>query len=141
MSFNTLFKTSRVKKNIESKSISFLFLSIYSIFIGPVGIKEISPDGKFVLVENTGKRGDQDISKWQIKRKVDNEQEIVFTFPLNTIIASGRTIKIWSRGQGRANPPSEFVHEFEWRTGDSMVTRLISDSGEERALYSQRSSQ
>lgn len=108
---------------------------------GPVGIKEISPDGKFVLVENTGKRGDQDISKWQIKRKVDNEPEIVFTFPLNTIIGSGRTIKIWSRGQGRASPPGEFVHEFEWRTGDSMVTRLISDSGEERALYSQRSSQ
>jgi intermediate filament protein if len=108
---------------------------------GPVGIKEISPDGKFVLVENTGKRGDQDISKWQVKRKVDNEPDIVFSFPLNTIIGSGRTIKIWSRGQGRSSPPNEFVHEVEWRTGDSMVTRLISDSGEERALYSQRSSQ
>jgi hypothetical protein len=82
-----------------------------------------------------------DISKWQIKRKVDNEQEIVFSFPLNTIIGSGRTIKIWSKGQGRSNPPNEFVHDFEWRTGDSMVTRLISDSGEERALYSQRSTQ
>ena len=61
-------------------------------------------------------------------------------FPVNTIIGSGRTIKIWSRGQGRANPPSEFVNDVEWRTGDSMVTRLISESGEERALYSQRSS-
>lgn len=107
---------------------------------GPVGIKEISPDGKFVLVENTGKRGDQDISKWQIKRKVDNEQEIVYTFPQNTIIGSGKTIKIWSKGQGKSNPPAEYVHDVEWRTGDSMVTRLISESGEERALYSQRSS-
>lgn len=106
---------------------------------GPVGIKEISPDGKFVLVENTGKRGDQDISKWQIKRKVDNEQEILYVFPINTIIASGKTIKIWSKGQGRINPPAEFVHELEWRSGESMVTRLVSDSGEERALYSQRS--
>ena len=60
-------------------------------------------------------------------------------FPLSTIIGSGKTIKIWSRGQGRQNPPSEFVHEFDWRSGESMVTRLISDSGEERALYSQRS--
>ena len=33
-----------------------------------------------MLVENTGKRGDQDISKWQIKRKVDNEPDIVYTF-------------------------------------------------------------
>lgn len=106
---------------------------------GPVGIKEISPDGKFVLVENTGKRGDQDISRWQIKRKVDNEQEILYVFPQNTIIGSGKTIKIWSKGQGRVQPPGEFVHEVEWRSGESMVTRLVSDSGEERALYSQRS--
>ena len=94
-----------------------------------------------MLIENTGKRGDLDISKWQIKRKVDNEPDIIYTFPLNTIIGSGRTIKIWSRGQGRASPPAEYVHDVEWRTGDSMVTRLLSDSGEERALYSQRSSQ
>lgn len=106
---------------------------------GPVGIKEISPDGKFVLIENTGKRGDQDISKWQIKRKVDNEPDIIYVFPMNTIIGSGKTIKIWSRGHGRQNAPSEFVHEFDWRSGESMVTRLLSDSGEERALYSQRS--
>lgn len=106
---------------------------------GPVGIKEISPDGKFVLVENTGKRGDQDISKWQIKRKVDNEMEIIYVFPPNTIIGSGKTIKIWSRGQGRMNPPSEFVHDLDWRSGESMVTRLVSEAGEERALYSQRS--
>jgi len=106
---------------------------------GPVGIKEISPDGKFVLVENTGKRGDQDISKWQLKRKVDNEQEIVYVFPVNTIIGSGKTIKIWSRGQGKVNPPAEFVHDLDWRSGESMVTRLVSESGEERALYSQRS--
>ena len=107
--------------------------------VGPVGIKEISPDGKFVLIENTGKRGDQDISKWQIKRKVDNEPDIIYVFPMNTIIGSGKTIKIWSRGQGRQNPPGEFVHDFDWRSGESMVTRLLSDSGEERALYSQRS--
>jgi len=58
---------------------------------------------------------------------------------LNTIIGSGKTIKIWSRGHGRVNAPAEFVHEFDWRSGESMVTRLLSDSGEERALYSQRS--
>lgn len=107
---------------------------------GPVGIKEISPDGKFILLENTGRRGDVEISKWQIRRKVDNEPEVVFTFPSNTMLGSGRTIKIWSRGQGRPNPPNELVHDFDWRTGDLMVTRLLSDSGEERALYSQRAS-
>ena len=111
----------------------------FRLCLGPVGIKEISPDGKFVLIENTGKRGDQDISKWQIKRKVDNEPDIIYVFPMNTIIGSGKTIKIWSRGHGRQNAPSEFVHEFDWRSGESMVTRLLSDSGEERALYSQRS--
>ena len=89
-------------------------------------------------MENTGKRGDQDISRWQIKRKVDNEQEILYVFPQNTIIGSGKTIKIWSKGQGRFNPPGEFVHELEWRSGESMVTRLVSDSGEEKALYTQR---
>lgn len=107
---------------------------------GPVGIKEISPDGKFILVENTGRRGDIDISKWQIRRKVDNEPEIVFSFPSGTIIGSGRTVKVWSRGQARANPPNELVHDFDWRTGDLMVTRLLSDSAEERAVYSQRAS-
>ena len=92
-----------------------------------------------MLVENTGKRGDLDISKWQVKRKVDNESESTFVFPANTVIGSGKTIKIWSKGQGRQNLPSEFVYEGDWRSGDNMSTRLISDSGEERALYSQRS--
>lgn len=56
------------------------------------------------------------------------------------MLASGRTIKVWGRGHGRPNPPNELVHDFDWRTGDLMVTRLLSDSGEERALYSQRAS-
>jgi intermediate filament protein if len=106
--------------------------------IGPVGIKEISPDGKFVLLENTGRRGDFDISKWQIRRKVDDDAETVFVIPNGTIIGSGRTVRVWSKGQGRASPPNDLVHEADWRSGESMVTRLLSDNGEERALYSQK---
>lgn len=116
---------------------------IYLLLIlikGPVGIKEISPEGKYVVIENTGRRGDVDISRWQIRRKVDNEAEIVFSFPANTILASGRTIKIWGRGQGRAGSPSEYVNDLEWRSGEVMQTRLFSENGEERALYTQRAS-
>ena len=107
---------------------------------GPVGIKEISPDAKFLIVENTGRRGDIDISKWQIRRIVDNEPEIVFSFPVNTIISSGNSIKIWGRGQGKPNPPNEYTHEFDWKTGETMQTKLFSESGEERAVYIQKAS-
>ncbi len=119
----------------------FEFVSYFHFFFkGPVGIKEISPDGKFVVLENTGRRGDVDISKWQIRRKVDNEPEIVFSFPANSVVTSGRSIKVWGKGQGRASSPNEFVHDFEWRTGENMQTRLVSDSGEERAVYGQKAS-
>ena len=115
----------------------FLFLSE---ILGPVGIKEVSPDAKFVVIENTGRRGDIDISKWQIRRKVDNEPEIVFTFPANTNLTSGQSIKVWGRGQGRASSPNEFSHDFEWKTGENMQTKLFSDVGEERAVYTQKAS-
>ena len=89
------------------------------------------------MLENTGKRGDIDISNWQVVRNVDKEPEVSFVFPPGTIIGSGRVIKIWSKGQARPNPPFEFVNDRDWLVGESMITKLFSETGEERAFYGQ----
>ena len=91
-----------------------------------------------MLLENSGARGDVDISNWEIVRKIDNNDDNVFIFPEKTIFKANTTIKIWSANQGKSDPPNEFVHKMEWGNGDLINTRVLNNEKSERALHNQR---
>jgi len=112
---------------------------------GPISITECSPDGKFLVLENTNKsksgNKDQNLDGWMIKRKVDNTPEMNFNFPKGFVLKSGKAVKVWARsGGGVHKPPEEIVwNEAEnWGVGSNIVTTLYSDKQEEKATHIQK---
>jgi len=112
---------------------------------GPISITECSPDGKYLVLENTNKsksgNKDQNLDGWMIKRKVDNTPEMNFNFPRGFVLKSGKAVKVWARsGGGVHKPPEEIVwNEAEnWGVGSNIVTTLYSDKQEEKATHIQK---
>lgn len=108
---------------------------------GPISITECSPDGKYIVLENTNKSKDQALDGWMIKRKVDNAAEMNFNFPKGFVLKSGKAVKVWARaGGGVHQPPEEIVwNEAEnWGIGSNIVTTLYSEKQEEKATHIQK---
>jgi len=108
---------------------------------GPISITECSPDGKYIVLENTNKSKDQNLDGWMIKRKVDNTPEMNFNFPKGFVLKSGKAVKVWARsGGGVHKPPEEIVwNEAEnWGIGSNIVTTLFSEKAEEKATHIQK---
>jgi len=111
---------------------------------GNIAIAECEANGKYIVIENTHRNKEENISDWKLRRKLDGRREIVYTFPPNTIIKAGRGCKIWARGQGgNFNPPHELIFDGEdsWGTGANIQTVLVNRDGEERATHTQRTIQ
>lgn len=107
---------------------------------GPINIDECSPDGKYIQLANTSKNKDIDLTGWRLLRKVDNSPEITYSLAPNFKLASGKSVKIYARGQGKERPPYDLVlstHD-SWGVGVSVVTRLLNDQNEEKATHIQK---
>uniref|UniRef100_A0A0N5CC33 Intermediate filament tail domain protein n=1 Tax=Strongyloides papillosus TaxID=174720 RepID=A0A0N5CC33_STREA len=109
---------------------------------GNVSIQECSPDGKFIIIQNTHRAKDEPIGEWKLKRKIDGKKEIVYTFPKDFVLKGGKTVKIFARNQGISSPPSQLVFEGEesFGSGSNIQTILYNKDAEERATHIQRSS-
>ena len=53
---------------------------------GNVSIAECSPDGKFIVLENTHRSKDETIGEWKLKRKLDGKREVVYSLPKDFIL-------------------------------------------------------
>jgi len=108
---------------------------------GPVAIAEISGDGKFVQLENTGRK-DEELGEWHLKRNIDNEDKYDVVLPKAFTLKAGEKVKLWAKGQkpteGAGTSDIE-VGESTWGIGSSVViTKLINPANEERATHVQR---
>jgi intermediate filament protein if len=111
---------------------------------GNISIHETSPEGKFIVLENTHRGKEENIAEWKLKRKIDNKREIVYTLPKEFVLRPMSTLKIWARNQGGLHsPPEQLVFEGEdtFGVGSNVQTILYNRDGEERATHIQRSSQ
>ncbi|XP_074653991.1 60 kDa neurofilament protein-like isoform X2 [Tubulanus polymorphus] len=112
---------------------------------GNISINECSSDGRYIILENTGKK-DEIIDGWHITRSIDhNRNNVKFTFPSNCKIGTGPTknkLKIWAKGTAK----NEFrdgdleanLGKDKWGVGADIVTTLLNAEGEERATHSQK---
>jgi len=110
---------------------------------GNVSISETAPDGKYIILENTGRK-DEALGEWKLKRKLDGKREVVYTLPKDFNLKEKKTVKIFARGQGGKHaPPDELIMENDdsWGVGSNVQTLLYNKEGEERATHIQRSSQ
>jgi intermediate filament protein if len=71
---------------------------------GPVSISECSPDGKVIVLENTSRNKDINLTNWVLKRQADSKEEIVYKFPsiFNTLKNRSRCLS------------SKYLFCFEW---------------------------
>ena len=107
---------------------------------GQVSINDCSPDGKVIVLENTSRSKDISITNWVLKRKVDTKDEVTYKFPPNLTLKAGKVVRIFARGHGKENFPSDLVNASldSWGVGANIVTVLFNDYGEERATYLQK---
>ncbi len=109
------------------------------LFQGPVSIKEICINGTYVKLENSGKRGDLNIGKWKIERKIDNQPvEIVYEFPIDTIITANNTLTIWSSNCEPPEGSDDMVADVDWKSGDTVETHLVTTKTSCWATHNQR---
>jgi len=104
---------------------------------GAISIAETAADGKYVCLENTGGK-EETINKYTIKRNLDGKPGKDFTFPEKFTIGAGKKIKIWARNQRPAGSNELETNERNWGIGANVVTTLVSETGDERATHTQR---
>lgn len=61
---------------------------------GNVSIHETSPEGKFIVLENTHRAKEEAIGDWKLKRKIDGKREIVYTIPRDYVLRPNKTLKV-----------------------------------------------
>nr|UFQ72724.1 intermediate filament b-like protein [Macrostomum hystrix] len=107
---------------------------------GNISIQECSADGKFILLENTGKKK-EDISGWRLLRNIDNGRQVIkFTVPSGVVLGDGpnKNIKIWARGLKPPGSDDLEATESSWGVGANISTSLYNTEGEERATHNQK---
>jgi intermediate filament protein if len=105
---------------------------------GPVAIAECSADGKFITLDNTGRK-DESLDGWKIKRNIDGADKTDFAFPAGTLLKSGEKIKIYAKDSRPAGANGDLEYtETTWGVGSHVITRLVNPQGEDRASHIQK---
>ncbi|KAI6222633.1 hypothetical protein M3Y95_00914300 [Aphelenchoides besseyi] len=107
---------------------------------GNVAIQDISPDGHFIVLQNTHRAKDEKLSEWRLKRQVTGNPEVTFTFPKKFVLKAGKQMRIYARGCGANLPPDQLVDDsiISFGVGLNARTILTNKDGEERATYIQK---
>jgi len=106
---------------------------------GPITIVECSADGKFLTLENTGRK-EENIGKWKLTRNVDGEEKLDYRFSDEYLIQPGQKVKLWAK---EAKPHDAFAGDVEVQAttlgvGSNITTKLFNQEGEDRATHIQK---
>jgi hypothetical protein len=66
---------------------------------GPISITECCIDGEYIVIENTSKRNDINMTNWLLTHCVGSVRKVNFKFPENFILRSKQTVKLWASGR------------------------------------------
>jgi intermediate filament protein if len=104
---------------------------------GPISISECAQDGKFVAIENTGRK-EENLDGFKIRRNIDGIDKADFPLDYITVQPMAK-IKIWAAGARPPNaPPTDLEFNDHWGTGSSIKTTLVNQLGEDRATHVQK---
>ncbi|XP_063312044.1 lamin-B2 [Pelobates fuscus] len=120
----------------SGRSSSRFHLSQQATATGSISIEEIDLEGKFVHLKNNSEK-DQPLGNWRLKRKIGDEEEIVYKFTPKYVLKAGQFVKIYSADAGVAHsPPSILVWKSQssWGTGNNIRTYLVNIEEEEVAV-------
>ncbi|KAM8939768.1 lamin-B2 [Pelodytes ibericus] len=120
----------------SGRSSSRFHLTQQATAAGSISIEEIDIEGKFVHLKNNSDK-DQSLGNWRLKKKIGDEQEIVYKFTPKYTLKAGQSVKIYSADAGVTHsPPSVLVwkNQSSWGTGNSIRTYLVNTEEEEVAV-------
>lgn len=63
---------------------------------GPISISECCADGDYIVIENTSKRHDVNMTNWVLTHCVGSVRKISFKFPDAFILKSRQSVKMWA---------------------------------------------
>ncbi len=66
---------------------------------GPISITECCVDGEYIVIENTSKRNDVNMTNWLLTHCVGSVRKVNFKFPENFVLKSKQTVKLWASGR------------------------------------------
>jgi intermediate filament protein if len=103
---------------------------------GPVSISECSADGKFIALENTGRKEEM-LGDWHIKRTIDGQDRPDVVLDKSMVLRPGQKIKMWARNAKPmgAGPNDIEVDLQSWGLGANITTKLVNPAGEDRATH------
>jgi len=107
---------------------------------GPTAVGECSPDGKYVTIENNGRK-EEDAGGWKVQRLVDGEVVAETTLPSKFDMKPGDKVKLWASGSlpSGANPKTDIESSVSnWGSGNVTITKIINKAGEDRATLIQK---
>jgi len=106
---------------------------------GPVSIAECGADGKFIVIENTGRK-EEALGGWKIKRNIDGMDKAEYTLDHSASLRPGGKIKIWAQGAKPISaPPSDIESDQPtFGVGANIKTTLINQNAEDRATHVQK---
>jgi len=104
---------------------------------GPISIAETSADGKFIVLENTGRK-EENLDGFKLRRNIDGVDKPDFALDYVNMQPMAK-IKIWASGSKPANAgPTDLEYFESWGTGSAIRTTLVNQLGEERATHQQK---
>lgn len=107
---------------------------------GAMAISDCPPDGRFVRLENSGKK-EENIVGYTIQRIVDNRPQPPYALDSRfEAVKPGQKITIWAKGFKPEKAPAQDIEidEFTWGIGSNVITKLSNPEGEERASLTQK---
>ncbi|CAD5228822.1 unnamed protein product [Bursaphelenchus okinawaensis] len=109
---------------------------------GNVSIQEVSPEGNYVILNNTHRSKEEKLGDWKLRRSLDGGAEVVYTFPKKFVLRPGKSVKVVAKGKGVNSPPDQLEAEdiASFGHGSSAQTMLYNKEGEERATFIRRNS-
>ena len=70
---------------------------------GPISISECCVDGEFIIIENTSKRNDVNMTNWLLTHCVGSVRKVSFKFPENFLLKSKQSAKLWASSRNSGN--------------------------------------
>lgn len=109
---------------------------------GPVSFDSVDLETDSISLVNERFSGnDQSLKNWTIRRQIDEKPEIVFEFPSTFSLRPRQNIRIFAKQSSHSNKAigDRLVADRvnTWGIGQKMITRLIDDNNEEKAVITQ----
>jgi len=105
---------------------------------GAVSISESSQDGKYVALENNGRK-EEPLGNWSLTRNIDGKDSATYTFDYSFILQPSQKMKVWSKGTKPSTGAADDIESDQnWGVGAHIITKLVNPAGEERATFTQQ---